>query len=157
MLLFGRKRGGGFLGLEDPARRSRQDATAGRCPRAWRRGSDACDLGRIGIDPGADPDDLDRDVVQAAAQIGQVDQVAAGVARVEIPREGADLLVVDRPGEAVGAEQVDVAELDGQRALEIDLDFGSGPRLRVMTFLGTERLACSGVRWLRRTSSQTRL
>ena len=35
--------------------------------------------------------------------------------------------------------------------------FGSGPRLRVMTFLGTAMLACSGVRWLRRTSSQTRL
>ena len=34
---------------------------------------------------------------------------------------------------------------------------GSGPRLRVMTFLGTDSLACSEVRWLRRTSSQTRL
>ena len=33
----------------------------------------------------------------------------------------------------------------------------SGPRLRVITFLGTETLACSEVRWLRRTSSQTRL
>ena len=34
---------------------------------------------------------------------------------------------------------------------------GSGPRLRVITFLGTDRLACSEVKWLRRTSSQTRL
>ena len=43
-------------------------------------------LGRVGIDPGADPDDQDGDVVQAAAEVGQVDQVAAGVARVEIAR-----------------------------------------------------------------------
>ena len=47
---------------------------------------------------------------------------------MEVRRERADLMVVDRPGEAVGAEQKDVAELDGQRALDVDLDVDLRPQ-----------------------------
>ena len=50
----------------------------------------------VGLDPGADPEDDDGDVVGPAAEVGQVDQVAAGVLGVEVAGEGAELGVVDR-------------------------------------------------------------
>ena len=41
---------------------------------------------------------------------------------MEVAGEGAEFGVVDRAREAVGAEQEDVARLDGQRPLDVDLD-----------------------------------
>ena len=85
-------------------------------------------FGRIRVDPGTDPDDLNGNVVKAAAKVGQVDQVAASVSWVETSCESADLMVVDRSGEAVGAKQEDVGELNGQRPLDVDLDVWLRPQ-----------------------------
>ena len=84
-------------------------------------------LGRVGIDPGADPHDHDGDVVEPPAEVGQMNEIAAGVAGVEMSGEGPELVVGHGPGKAVGAEQEHVGEVDLERALEVHLDFGLGP------------------------------
>ena len=107
VLLLGSERGGRLLAaLEHPRSRSRQERDGAPLTSRLAEGFWCVDLGGVGLDPGADPDDQDGDVVEAAAEVGQVDEVAAGVVGVEVPGEGAELVVVDRPGEAVGAEQV---------------------------------------------------
>ena len=77
-------------------------------------------------------------------RLARLNQVAAGVAGVEMPGERADLLVVDRPGEAVGAEQVDVGEPDGQRALDVDLDVRLGPEAAGDHVLGNRQVGLLG-------------
>ena len=101
-------------------------------------------LGGVGIHPGTDPNDLDGDVVQAPAKICQVIEVTAGVSRMEITGERADLLVVNRPREAIGAEQVDVGELDGKRPLEVDLDVRLGPEAAGDDILGDGEVGLLG-------------
>ena len=80
-------------------------------------------FGRVRIDPLADANDQNGDIVEPPAQVGEIDQVAAGVSGVKVGRERADFPVVDRAGETVGAEEIHVAELDGERAFDVDLDF----------------------------------
>ncbi len=82
----------------------------------------------FGLDPGTDPGDHDGDVVVAAAQVGQVEEVAAGVRGVEVAAESAELGVFDRPGETVGAEQEDVSLLDRERPFDVDLDARVGAK-----------------------------
>src|SRR5262245_7288012 len=48
---------------------------------------------RIGVDPGANPDNQNRDIVESPPQVGQADEVSAGVLGMEVAGEGADLRV----------------------------------------------------------------
>ena len=63
---------------------------------------------------------------------------------MKIPREGADLLVVHRTRQTVGAKQVNVGDPHVQRALEIHLDVGLGPQTAGDDVLGDGEIGLLG-------------
>ena len=94
-----------FRFLKSPVSRCRQPPRSPPSPAEFSSGCWWISA-ESGIDPGADPDDQDRDVVQAAAQVGQVDEVPAGVARDgSSPAKAPSSWSSTGPGEPVGAEQ----------------------------------------------------
>ena len=68
--------------------------------------------------------DRDRDVVGAAAQIGQVDHDLRGVGQGQALQQNADFFVGDLAAEPVAAQQERVAHFKRERAFQIDLHFG---------------------------------
>jgi len=70
----------------------------------------------------AGPGDDHRDVVGTATDQRQAEERGGRGTRLEPGREEADFLVGDLAGEAVAAEDEDVAGLDPERALEVDVD-----------------------------------
>ena len=86
------------------------------------RGGLLLGFARIGVDPGSDPRDQDGDVIESPPQVGQTDEVSTGVAGMEVAGESADLRVIHGAGQAIGTEEINIAELDSQGTLDIDLD-----------------------------------
>jgi len=69
--------------------------------------------------------DVDNDhsgIVEATAEIGEVDQESGGFGGSEVTEDHADFGVGHMIGDAVGTEHVDIAGFDGEGTFDIDLD-----------------------------------
>ena len=121
-------------GRDDPRRRMHRGLVVRRAD-PQRLGRDRAGGHLLAGDPG----DEHGHVVRPAAKVRQIDQRLGRLLRRQAGQDRADLGVFDAAGQAVAAQQIDVARRDRVRTFQIDLHVGIGAERPRDDVLGHDR------------------